>query len=109
MEIRNARGVVALHLDRFAQYVGIVAAQAGDFLLQTRERLHHQILIARAPQFVFVRQRALDLPAVSLDDVLSGRLGAPGRQMPVPEHHLASFGHDDCRSKNGATLGRWGT
>jgi hypothetical protein len=81
---RLAARIVPLTVNRFLQHVGVVTAEARDFLLQPISKTYHQIGVALVPKGIPMRQVSLHPRAGGFDDVLTDLLGIKWRQVGVP-------------------------
>lgn len=81
--------IVVARVDRFIVDVGIVAAEAGDFLSQSSMHATHQILVAAIPQFVPVTEGPSHSATRRLKSVFGHQLRIQRRQLAVPIDDLA--------------------
>ena len=81
-------GIVVSAVDGFFQYVRVVTAETGDFLMQPISNMSHKVVVTVIPDLVTMREITLHALTARFDDVLAQRLGIEGRQVAMPEDDL---------------------
>jgi len=88
---------VVLAVDGFVEDVGVVAAEAGEFLLKPDLSLGHHFLVTSVPEFIPMGESARDAAAGGFDNVLADCLRIKRGKLAVPVNSLFGFaGHLGC-------------
>lgn len=102
-----AAHIVVPGVDGLLEDVGVVPAEAGDFLMQPLLRVGHEVVVAAIPELAPMREVTLDAHAGRFDHVLAEWLAVERWQLAMPVHDLGGVGSSHSKGFEARRVPAW--